>query len=194
MTLLRTLALFAGAAAIFALAGCGTYSGSPSPAVTAQPLVGPETSASRTLEQNLSSSPQLTTILRLINRGELDATLRAPGPYTLFAANESAISRIPKPAYARLWVSVNRPRVHYLAGYQVLRGRYDAARLKRVAQKHERIRTLEGEKITPRLESGRLYIEDVHGREIDIVESDIKASNGVMHVVGRLPVPGAYLK
>lgn len=154
----------------------------------------PKPSAAQDLYENLSASGEHTTFWRLVNRAKLDKELAGAGPLTVFAPNEEAFRRLPRPVYARLWVNINRQRVHYLVGYQILRGRYDAEDLKRIALRGDRIRTLEGEKISPTYSNGKLAIEDAFGRSIPIVSADQPASNGLMHVVGRLSVPGVYLK
>lgn len=175
------------------VAGC---SGVPNPTGTsAVPAADPDrrsVSADQNLYENLTASTELLTEWRLVNRAGLDGTLSGRREFTLLAPDNDAYQHMPRWAYARLWVEINRASVRDLIGFHLLPGRYDAADLKRLALRDDVIFTLEGEKIIPRYDGGELSVEDAWGRRLAITDADNEASNGVMHVTSGIPVPAAY--
>ena len=77
--------------------------------------------------------------------------------------------------------------------YHVVAGRVTAAdltQLIREGEGHARIETVAGETLIARLANGNIVLTDGADRQVLVTTADIAASNGVIHVLDRVLLPG----
>jgi uncharacterized surface protein with fasciclin (FAS1) repeats len=118
------------------------------------------------------------TLVSLVQSAGLAETLSGKGPYTVFAPTDRAFKKVPAETLEAL--GNDRKALRRVLLYHVADGRYPAAR---VVRKHS-IPTLAG----PRLEvSVRKDVVRVGGARV--VTPNVKASNGVIHVINRVLIP-----
>ncbi|HSG09302.1 MAG TPA: fasciclin domain-containing protein, partial [Longimicrobiales bacterium] len=110
--------------------------------------------------------------------GLIDA-LSAPGPFTVFAPVNSAFASLPAGELQRLLDPANLGELQELLQFHVVPGAFTAGDLSEGAS----LVTLTGEALTVSLQGG----PSVNG--ISILETDIEASNGFIHLIGGVLLP-----
>jgi uncharacterized surface protein with fasciclin (FAS1) repeats len=142
-----------------ALAGCAT---TPPPA---------------TITDTAARTPQLSTLNKLINDAGLADTLRGPGPYTVFAPTDEAFKAVPAKTLEDL--GKDKALLVSVLTYHVLPGNVPAAEVKNGAAK-----TVQGANVALSRSGTFVTVE-----EAVVTQADVKASNGVVHVIDRVLIP-----
>lgn len=154
----RTLILALAAAAW--LAGCATSPPAPVSIVD---------TAART--------PQLSTLNRLIADAGLADTLRAAGPYTVFAPSDEAFKAVPAKTMAEL--AADKELLKSVLSYHVLPSKVTAADVK-----NGNAKTVQGANLALAKAGTTVTVEDAV-----VTQADVPASNGVVHVIDRVLMP-----
>jgi len=156
---IRKLALAASAAAL--LAACATTA--PEPVSVAD---------------TIARDPQLSTLNTLMRQAGLAETLKAPGPYTVFAPTNEAFKAVP----ARTLDELKNPaRLKEVLSYHVLPARLTAAQVKA-----GNVKTAQGGNLALARAGDFVTVEDAM-----VQTADIAAVNGVVHTVDRVLLPPA---
>ncbi len=189
--MLRPLAI----AAALALAGCASTPPPPAapPALPPNPSVGGVAMIETwTAVDNARAAPPLATFARAIHAAGLDERLAAPGPITVFAATDEAFGRLAPGNLDALFLPENRAALAKLVTYHVVAGSLAIADLKaRIAAGGgtATLMTLEGEPLTATLVNGVVALADIHGNHSYVETGDIRAANGMMHIVNGILIP-----
>jgi uncharacterized surface protein with fasciclin (FAS1) repeats len=142
-----------------ALAGCAT------------------TPAPTTIADTAARTPQLSTLTKLINDAGLADTLRGPGPFTVFAPTDEAFKAVPAKTLEDL--SKDKELLKSVLTFHVLAGNVPAAEVKNGAAK-----TVQGANVALSRSGTFVTVE-----EAVVTQADVKASNGVVHVIDRVLIP-----
>jgi uncharacterized surface protein with fasciclin (FAS1) repeats len=124
-------------------------------------------------------------LLRLLEAAELTSALKEKGPFTVFAPNDKAFSKLPAGTLEDLLKPENKARLQKILKYHVLAGKVLADDIK--AQK--RIGTLAGQPIRLTMKDGVLWADN--GR---VLMANLPAENGVIHVVDVVLMPPSEIK
>jgi len=136
----------------------------------------------RSVTQIASSQKRLTTLVAAVNSAKLAPQFeRQDGPWTIFAPVDSAFAKLPTDAVKALLQPENVKSLTQVLGLHVVRGRIAAREL--LAKKEAR--TLFGQPIGFSLKDGKLII----GANSQIIQGDIQASNGVIHLIDTVLLP-----
>lgn len=136
-----------------------------------------QTEATSNLIDTAINAGNFNTLVEALKSAGLDKTLQGPGPYTVFAPSDEAFSRMPESI--RIAITSNKEALAELLTYHVVTGEVtgsDVARLKSAE-------TVQGSTIT---------IDTSNGVKVDganVVTADIRASNGIIHVIDAVMVP-----
>ena len=136
----------------------------------------------RSVSQIAASDERLTTLMAAVNSANLARQFeRQNGPWTIFAPIDSAFAKLPKGTVQALLEKENIKALTEILGLHVVRGRIASRELlsKKEAQ------TLLGLPINFALDDGKLTI----GANSRIVQGDIQASNGVIHLIDTVLLP-----
>jgi uncharacterized surface protein with fasciclin (FAS1) repeats len=144
-------------------------------AATAQPAA-----AQKNIVQTAVAAGQFTTLAKLLTRAGLVGALEKPGPYTVFAPTDAAFSKVPKATLAALLK--NKAKLRAVLLYHVVAGRVTAAQ----AAKLTSAKTLDGARIRIRAVGGHVFVNAAK-----VTTADVRASNGVIHVINRVLIPPA---
>ena len=142
------------------------------PALAACDSNDPEPEAG-TIVAVAQDTPQLSTLVAAVVAAELDDDLAGNGPFTVFAPVNSAFAALGQETIDRLLEDGNQALLQKVLGYHVVPGRVFAADL----EDGQTVTTLEGSDLTIDLDGGAT----VNG--VDIIETDIVADNGVVHLI-----------
>lgn len=156
-------------------------------ALTSLALVGIMTAASPARAQQTKdivdtavAAGSFTTLAKALTAADLVATLKGPGPFTVFAPTDDAFAKLPAGKLDDLLKPENRATLRRVLTYHVVPGTVMAADVVKVTS----AKTVSGDTL-PIVVSGSTVM--VH--EARVVKTDIAASNGVIHVVDTVLLP-----
>lgn len=122
-----------------------------------------------------------TVFTRLVEGSLLEKRLRSESSFTLFAPLDIAFTGLPADTLKWLLEPQNEHRLNEIVCYHVVRGRFDCRQLKQI-------------KTAPTEQGQELRIDLRQTILIDsarIVFKDIDATNGIIHGIDSLLLPGA---
>ncbi|WP_231512429.1 fasciclin domain-containing protein [Paucibacter sp. KBW04] len=129
------------------------------------------------LTESLARQPELSTFNRLIEKAGLQDSLRAAGPLTVFAPNNEAFKAVPAKTLEAL--SQDPVQLKAVLSYHIVPAKLEAAEIQ-----NGHLKTLNGANLSAARAGTFVTIE-----EAVVQTADLKASNGVAHVVDRVLLP-----
>jgi uncharacterized surface protein with fasciclin (FAS1) repeats len=148
---------------------------------------------SKNIVQNAVNSRDHTTLVAAVKAAGLVDTLQGPGPFTVFAPTNKAFGKLPKGTVETLLKPENRQTLTNVLTYHVLAGRYSANDLMNLAKRdggQTKLKTVEGEELTIAANGNMLTVWDSKGGRSTITIRNVFQSNGVIHVVDSVLLPG----
>jgi len=127
------------------------------------------------------NSPDHTTLEAAVIAAGLADDLSGEGPFTVFAPSDAAFEALPEGTVAYLLEDPSGALTEILLYHVVA-----AKALSTDLSDGQTIETLNGEMITVKFEDGKAYIDDAM-----VTVVDIKADNGVVHVIDAVMTPPA---
>lgn len=162
------------------------------PAVANPTVGGVPMMATRTIVDNASAAPNLSTLVAAVKAADLVGTLSGPGPFTVFAPTNDAFGRLAPGMVDTLLKPENKSSLTKVLTYHVLPGVVTADDLRqRIAAGGgtATLTTVEGDPITATLVGAVITLTDVNGNKSYVETADVRQSNGVVHVVNGVIVP-----
>lgn len=177
-----------------ALSACGSQDGGGDPVkrVDAASLDAQDAAAAEEadailrVDEVVLRNPDLSTLARAIKSAELNAALAAETPMTLFAPDNGGFDKLGVDSLAELLLPANKGRLGQVLTYHVIPGRLSVADLrKQIADKGGSVEivTLEGQRLNVSVELDQLRLSDASGNVGSVTQGDLKASNGMVHVI-----------
>jgi uncharacterized surface protein with fasciclin (FAS1) repeats len=154
------------------------------------PMVGGQAMlADHDLLENVSASPDHSSLAAAMKRSGVSAALGAKGEFTIFAPTDAAMAALPAQLRSR-----DKAQLARLMSYLLVPGNYDSQELLKKINEgagEARLRTLEGGILLARMNGPtNIILVDEKGKSANISIYDIHSRNGVMHVVDRMLEPG----
>lgn len=171
-------------------AACGSYGSQvntpdeappaeePAPAAAAEPG---EPTASGDIVAVASGAGQFGTLVAAIKAAGLVETLQGEGPFTVFAPTDEAFAKLPAGTVDDLLKPENKEKLVAVLTYHVVSGKVMAADV----VKMESAKTVQGGTLKISAGDGGVMVNDAK-----VVKTDIAASNGVIHVIDTVVLPG----
>lgn len=125
----------------------------------------------------------------LVVSAELVDTLLEEGPFTLFAPNNLAFEKYSEEKLKEVLKPRNRQDLQNLLKYHIVQGSLTTADLKAQLRQNNNsmsIETLQGENLNFSLTNGNIILKDANNTTINIIKSDIEATNGVVHAISKV--------
>jgi uncharacterized surface protein with fasciclin (FAS1) repeats len=135
------------------------------------------TPAPKTVAEVAATTPELSTLNKLIGDAGLTATLSGPGPYTVFAPTNDAFKAVPPKTMENL--AKDKTALVALLNYHVVPGQLTSADIKNGPAK-----TLQGGNLALSKSGTFVTVEDAV-----VTQADLKASNGVVQIIDRVFIP-----
>ena len=148
---------------------------------------------SKNIVQNAVNSKDHTTLVAAVKAAGLVDTLQGPGPFTVFAPTNKAFDKLPKGTVPTLLKPENKQMLTNVLTYHVVPGRLSANDLMNAAKRDggkTRLKTVEGEELTIAVDGNTLTVWDAKGGRSTITIRNVFQSNGVIHVVDSVLLPG----
>src|SRR5690242_2291363 len=144
----------------------------------AAPVAAADSMSQPNIVQTAVKAGQFKTLVSLVKQAGLANTLSGKGPFTVFAPTDAAFAKVPKATLKTL--AKDKAKLKAVLLYHVANGRLTAAKV----VKRSSIKTLNGKSVSVRVRSGKAYVGGAR-----VVTPDVKASNGVIHVINKVLIP-----
>jgi uncharacterized surface protein with fasciclin (FAS1) repeats len=132
--------------------------------------------------------PTLSTLVTAVVKGNLSSTLSSRGPFTVFAPNNDAFSKIDPSALASLLRPENIKELDAILELHVIAGSISAHDIK----DGQKIKTLAGQQLTFDVTGGskpKVFVFSNGTAAAQVVLADNKATNGVVHILNKVLLP-----
>jgi len=192
MKISRTALLLTAASLVFAapLATTATSAQMKEQTVT---VGGAPMYPSKNIIQNAINSKDHTTLVAAVKAAGLVETLQGPGPFTVFAPTNDAFAKLPAGTVEHLLEPSMKSKLVGVLTYHVVPGRLSAKDMMEAAKNNggkAEFKTVEGDKIWVESKGGILTIWDAKGNTSKITIQNVFQSNGVIHVIDTVLLPG----
>lgn len=124
---------------------------------------------------------QFKTLAAALEAAELIDALKGNGPFTVFAPTDEAFAKLPAGTVESLLRPENKEKLKAVLLYHVVPGSVTADQVTKLNGRS--VKTLQGSSIK---------VKTSHGVQVDnakVIKTDIKASNGVIHVIDTVLMP-----
>jgi uncharacterized surface protein with fasciclin (FAS1) repeats len=121
-----------------------------------------------------------TTLAKALAAAELVATLKGPGPYTVFAPTDEAFARLPPGTLDNLLKPENKAMLRRVLTYHVVPGKVMAADVVKVSS----AKAVSGDALAIKVNGSSVMVDQAR-----VARTDIAASNGVIHVIDTVLLP-----
>jgi uncharacterized surface protein with fasciclin (FAS1) repeats len=121
-----------------------------------------------------------TTLAKALTAADLVATLKGPGPFTVFAPTDEAFAKLPAGTLDDLLKPENKDTLRRILTYHVVAGEVRAADVVKLRS----AKAVSGDTITVKVGDGKVHVDGA-----SVTTTDIDASNGVIHVIDTVILP-----
>jgi len=130
--------------------------------------------------ETAAAAGSFTTLLAAAQAADLIDVLKGEGPFTVFAPTDDAFAQVPEADLNALLADPEALRAVLL--YHVVPGRVPAAQVVDM----DSADTVQGEAVSIAVMDGSVTVDEAR-----VVSTDIEATNGIIHVIDRVLLPGA---
>ncbi|PQA88791.1 fasciclin domain-containing protein [Hyphococcus luteus] len=123
---------------------------------------------------------QFTTLATALTEAGLVQTLKGEGPFTVFAPTDAAFEKLPEGTVESLLKPENKDQLTAILTYHVVPGKVKAADVVKL----DSADTVNGASLSIAVKDGAVMINDA-----TVTAADVKASNGVIHVIDSVLLP-----
>lgn len=133
-----------------------------------------------------------TTLVAAVKAADLVTTLKGKGPFTVFAPTNAAFNKLPAGTVENLLKPENKAQLAKILTYHVVSGNLDAAAVVAAIKSGNGkavVSTVSGGKLTVTLDKDKVNLTDEAGNSAYVTTTDLKGSNGVIHVIDSVVLP-----
>ncbi|MAS38395.1 MAG: beta-Ig-H3/fasciclin [Flammeovirgaceae bacterium] len=138
------------------------------------------------------SNKDFSTLVTALKAADLVGALSGEGPFTVFAPNNDAFSKIDAATLGSLLKPENVKALSNILTYHVVSGKLMASDVLNALESGNgvvELTALNGQAITAISKDGKIYLEDSQGNMSEIIATDVTGSNGVIHVISSVVMP-----
>ncbi len=143
--------------------------------------------------ENAVNSADHETLVAAVKAAGLVDTLQGEGPFMVFAPTDDAFAKLPDGTVETLLKPENKDQLTAVLLYHVVSANALSDAIKQMVRDDNGahpVKTVGGGEFTVRTEAGQIYIYDGAGGIAKVTIPDVKQSNGVIHVIDRVLLPG----
>lgn len=119
------------------------------------------------------------TLAAALEAAGLVEALSGQGPFTVFAPTDAAFAALPAGTVETLLKPENKDKLVKILTYHVVAGEIPSSKVK-----SGEVESLAGEEITITVKNGKVKVN-----QAQVIQADIDASNGVIHVIDQVILP-----
>lgn len=151
------------------------------PVAAAPAIAGDHKAKGQTITEVAASNPDFSTLVAALKAADLADALKGAGPFTVFAPTNAAFAALPAGTLDNLLKPENKAKLQAILKYHVIPAKIESS-------------ALAGKKLTSpaTLQGGMLAIDGTKGVVVGgatVTAADVKASNGVIHVIDKVLLP-----
>ncbi|MGQ0528430.1 MAG: fasciclin domain-containing protein [Panacagrimonas sp.] len=162
--------------------------------IAAEPIVGGAAMyPTKDIVDNAVNSADHTTLVAAVKAAGLVDTLKSAGPFTVFAPINDAFAALPAGTVDTLLLPENKDKLTAVLTYHVVAGQTDYNSLAAAIQSDGgklSLTTVAGGTLTASMRGPAVILTDATGGTARIRQADIFQSNGVLHVIDKVLLPG----
>jgi uncharacterized surface protein with fasciclin (FAS1) repeats len=136
----------------------------------------------KTIVETAVEAGTFTTLVAAVQAAGLVDTLNGEGPFTVFAPTDEAFAKLPAGTVDNLLLPENRDQLAAILTYHVVPGKVMSGD---IAGQQLSVATVEGSEVAINATDGVMI------DEATVVTADVEASNGVIHVIDTVIMPGS---
>ena len=139
-----------------------------------------------------SSNEVFSTLVAAVTAADLVGTLEGEGPFTVFAPTNDAFGKLADGTVETLLKPENKQSLVGILTYHVVAGKFMAADVVKAIKENNNsfvVETVQGSPLTLSLKDGAVMVIDENGNSAKVTATDVKASNGVIHVIDTVVLP-----
>jgi len=118
------------------------------------------------------------TLVTAVKAADLVEVLKGEGPFTVFAPNDDAFAKVPGETLQGLLA--DKAALSNVLTYHVVAGKVMAADVVKLSE----ATTVQGQNVSIEVKDGVVFVDGAK-----VISADIKASNGVIHVIDSVILP-----
>jgi uncharacterized surface protein with fasciclin (FAS1) repeats len=141
----------------------------------------PSDEEAKTIVEIAAADERFSTLVAAVTAAELVETLSGEGPFTVFAPTNDAFAALPAGTVESLLLPENKQALTDILLYHVVSGKVMAADVVGLTS----ATTVLGKDLTITVRDGKVFLNDT----VEIIITDIEASNGVIHVIDAVLLP-----
>ena len=145
-------------------------------------IAAPAQAAEKDIVTTAVEAGNFKTLAKLLTDAGLVDTLKGAGPFTVFAPTDEAFAKLPKGTVEDLLKPENKAKLTSILTYHVVPGKVMAADVVKLTE----ARTVQGGMVKVSTMGGNVMVDNAH-----VVQTDIAASNGIIHVIDTVIMPKA---
>jgi uncharacterized surface protein with fasciclin (FAS1) repeats len=183
----RTFAIALASTALLALGACNQSQGN-GEAPKAQTPKAEKAAGDKTIAAGLTANAKFMAAAKAAG---LDQTLAGPGPYTVFVPDDAAIDGAPAGTFDAK--PANRAQLTGILTNLILPGTVLAADIDKAIDNGKgkaTLATMGGGTLTAAKDGGKIVLTDAAGHKATVTKGDDQFSNGVVHHVDAVLMPG----
>lgn len=142
----------------------------------------------KSIVETAAGNPDFSTLVGLLKSADLVEPLSGKGPFTVFAPTNAAFAKLPKETLAALAKPENKGKLQEVLKFHVIGGA--AVMASDVVKVKESPKTLQGSAFRVSVKDKSVMIGN-EGGMATVVVTDIKCTNGVIHVIDAVILPPA---
>jgi uncharacterized surface protein with fasciclin (FAS1) repeats len=145
--------------------------------VTALIAAGTGPAIAADIVDTATTSGSFKIFVAAVKAAGFNETLKASGPYTVFAPTDEAFGKLPPGTWDA--IAKDKVKLSKVLAYHVIPGKVLVAEVK-----PGKVKTTEGDFLTLKSDNGKVTVN-----EANVTESDVVADNGVIHAIDAVVLP-----
>jgi uncharacterized surface protein with fasciclin (FAS1) repeats len=162
--------------------------------MSSNPMVGGAAMyPTKDIVDNAVNSKDHTTLVAAVKAAGLVDTLKSPGPFTVFAPTNAAFAALPAGTVDTLLKPENKATLTKVLTYHVVPGKMDGPALMSAINAgggKAVLKTASGGTLTATMSGKDVLVTDAKGGTAMVTIANVYQSNGVIHVVNKVLLPG----
>lgn len=149
---------------------------------------------SKNIVENAVNSKDHTTLVAAVKAADLVETLQSAGPFTVFAPTNAAFDKLPAGTVESLVKPENKKTLTTILTYHVVAGKMDSKAIAAAIKAGggtATFKTVQGGTLKAMMKGKKLVLSDEKGGMSTVTIKDVYQSNGVIHVIDTVVMPGA---
>ncbi len=145
-----------------------------------------------TINEVISNEIGFATLKKVVQSSEFETVFNGKGPYTIFAPLDVAFNKLPPGQLEKLLLPENNEQLAAMMNCHIIPGlinKQDIIKAIDEGRGSVKLKTLDGTRLIATVKRDRIYLIDNNGNAGRLMETDIQATNGMIHTLEALMLP-----